>query len=356
MMKIQSNSPLQIVPDDYCPVGSDNWFKIPSGYDQGKTLFYSDYIIGDKPPESTIIFVHGNPESSYTFRHIRDELIASHKNIRLISLDHIGFGISDKATFEMVDMHHASNLLQLVQYLDLQNVTLVIHDWGGPIGIGAFVHEPTRIRNLLVMNTTVFPMPNDGITYANYPVGWFPWSKTPKLIPNSLWGGVSGYVVSHAKPQSSFIFLANVCKYMLLHCFKRIPVNTPEYVWSQMLRDPMNALSSKRNVLQTRYWGHGYTYDDSTYGLQDNHDFYDKIQSVLPEAWGPNGQNINVCGYFGQWDPCGKNSVIEQWHNALPQMKENTHVFPDIGHFIEEYKGTEIAKSILKLNEQPTGK
>ena len=44
----------------------------------------------------------------------------------------------------MVDMHHAEDLLALVRQLDLRDVTLVVHDWGGPFGIGAFSQEPDR--------------------------------------------------------------------------------------------------------------------------------------------------------------------------------------------------------------------
>ena len=49
-----------------------------------------------------------------------------------------------------------------------------IESGGKPIGIGAFIAEPDRVRNLLVMNTTVFPMPSEGFTYANFPIRWLP--------------------------------------------------------------------------------------------------------------------------------------------------------------------------------------
>ena len=344
-----SNSPLRRPPSDYFPAGSGDWFTIPDGLDAGKKLFYADHQTGQGEPRATVVFVHGNPESSYTYRHIRDALMTSSPNLRLVSMDHIGFGLSDQASFEMVDMHHAANLLQLVQHLDLRDVTLVVHDWGGPIGVGAFIQEPERVKNLLVLNTTVFPMPEDGLTYENFPISWMPWCDTPKFVPNSLWGGVAAYVVSHGAPQGTFRFLANTGLALARHGLHLIPEDTPDYVWSQMLRSRANAISSKRNVLQTPYWGHGYIYDDPTYGKQDNHSFYADIQRVVPLTWGRDGQNIGVCGYFGQWDACGKDSVIAQWQEALPQMIDNTFKFPDIGHFIEEYKGEEIATSLLAL-------
>ncbi len=349
-MDIKTNSPLQNPPVNYCPQGSERWFQITNGLDAGKTMFYTDFSVGnDKAPEKTILFVHGNPESSYTYRHIRDTLIASGQSLRIIAMDHIGFGLSDQADFEMVDMHHAANLLQLVRHLNVSNITLVVHDWGGPIGIGAMLQEPQRVAALLVMNTTVFPMPTDGYTYTNYPFPWLPWHLTPRLIPTPLWGGVAAAVVCNAHPQGTAEFLANTSKWITRYAGKRVPQHRPEYVFSEMLRSPMNSASSKRNVRQTPYWGHGYQYRDAKHGVQDNHAFYTDIQKNVANTWGPAGQNIPACGYFGQWDACGKESVISQWHTALPQMADNTHRFANIGHFIEEYKGPEMAQSILAM-------
>jgi pimeloyl-ACP methyl ester carboxylesterase len=345
-----SNSPLQNPPADYFPAGSDNWFLIPEGKDAGKHLFYYDYSVGPGEPEATVVLVHGNPESSYTYRHIRDSLIESGKSTRIIAMDHIGFGISDQATFEMVEIHHSDNLLQLVRYLDLKDVTLAVHDWGGPIGVGTFIQEPWRVKNLLVMNTVIFPMPSDGYTYRNYPISWLPWCNVPKVIPDVLWGGVAAYVVSHASPQGALPFIAKVSWYCLKHALHLFPKGTPEYVWSQMLRSRANSKSSQRNVLQTPHWGNGWTYHDPAHGVQDNKGYYQRMHRDVPAVWGPEGQNIKVCGYFGHWDACGKKSVILQWQEALPQMKDSTFEFPEIGHFIEEYKGPEMAASILEMN------
>jgi pimeloyl-ACP methyl ester carboxylesterase len=350
-LPIKSNSPLQNPPADYFPLGSGNWFEIPEGLDAGKQQFYYDHCKGSGDPEATVVFVHGNPECSYTYRHIRDALMASAHNVRLIAMDHIGFGLSDQATFEMVEMHHSANLIQLVRHLDLQDVTLVVHDWGGPIGVGTFMQEHWRVKNLLVMNTTVFPMPSDGFTYENFPITWLPWCKTPRVIPDSLWGGVAAYVVSNGSPQRTFGFLTNTLWSCLKHGLRMFPEGSQEYVWSQMLRSKANARSSKRNVLQTPYWGNGWSYEDPTHGTQDNREYYARMHRDVPAEWGPEGRNIPVCGYFGHWDACGKQSVIRQWQDALPNMVGNTFEFPDIGHFIEEYKGPEMAESILAMNE-----
>lgn len=348
-MKVESNSPLQKVPNDYCPAGSDRWFEIPAGLDKGKKLFFSDYAPDDGEPEKTVLFVHGNPECSYTYRHVRDHLIGSKARVRIVSPDHIGFGVSDQASLEMVDMHHAENLRMLIEHLDLRHVILVIHDWGGPIGVGAFLGQMDRVEGLVVLNTTVFPMPSDGHTYANWPAPWMPWCSFGWLVPDMFWGGVAANALESANPGPISVLYSKSMLYQLKFALRLIPEGTPAYVFSESLRSRMNAKSSKRNVLQTPRWGHGYSYNDRVHGVQDNHSFYSRIQEQVPKFWGAGGQNIPAAAHIGAYDPCGKNSVLKQWQEAIPSLEENSHVYADIGHFVEEYKGEEIARSIIEI-------
>lgn len=349
-IQIKSNTPLRTLPDDYCFEGADHWFDIPDGLDKGKKLFYSDYVPSTGTPEKTVLFVHGNPECSYTYRHVRDTLLNQSTQVRIVSPDHIGFGISDQADFEMVDMHHAANLRMLIEHLDLRNVVLVIHDWGGPIGVGAFLDQMDRVDALVVLNTTIFPMPTDGITYRNWPLSWMPWSSLGWLIPDPFWGGAAAFAVQGANPGSLTKLYALSFLFQFRFALRRIPEGTPAYVFSESLRGSANARSSKRNVLQTPYWGHGYTYRDKQHGEQDNHEFYRKMQEQLPQNWGREGRNIPVVAHIGEYDPCGKESVRNQWLEVLPRMTEDLNVYPGLGHFIEEFKGPEIAKSILRVS------
>lgn len=346
-----TNSPLTYIPDDYYPSGSAQVFEIPCGKDAGKKLFYYDFQTGTTSPDMTVVFVHGNPECSYTFRHIRDVLIATGRPMRLLAMDHIGFGLSDQADFEMVDIHHANNLHQWIRHLDITDATLVVHDWGGPIGIGAFLREHGRVRGLVVLNTTIFPMPVDDFTYATFPYRWLPWSQVPALIPDRLWGGLAAYVVSHGEPQGAIRFVSGVACYLLKHAFGWFNAGSAERVWSDQFRSPANARSSKRNVLQTPYWGYGYQYVDHKHGPQDNRDFYKTMQGSISAQWGAAGRSIPVAGHFGEWDACGKRSVIEQWYSALPRIRDDMHVYPENGHFIEEHQGRAIANSILRVSQ-----
>lgn len=345
-MHILSNTPLREVPKDYAPEkATHKWFDIPTGLDKGKRLYYYDYS-NHPNPQKTVLFVHGNPECSYTYRHIRDEIIKVKKPVRIIANDHIGFGLSDQASYEMVEIHHAHNLKLLIEQLQLTNIILVIHDWGGPIGIGAFIDSPELLAGMVVLNSTVFPMPKSGYTYSNFPFRVLPWAITPTIIPTSLWGGVAAYVVSNGHPQGFFTFLWGAAKRMLWHARHSFDIQDPEYVWSQMLRSSMNAKSSKRQVRQTPVWGHGYTYHDPTIGKVSNKDFYRHIQHTLAEKWGKEGNPILIAGFFGMWDACGKQEVIQQWGEALPQINAHLYQFEEIGHFIEEYKGVEIGRLI----------
>ena len=349
MIDILSNSPLRIIPTDYCDSHSDRWFTIPSGLDAGKKLFYSDQLLGDSEPTHTVLFVHGNPECSYTYRHVQAALKKSGTSMRVVSPDHIGFGISDQADFEMVDMHHAANLKLLIEHLDLKDVILVVHDWGGPIGIGAFLDQMERVAGLAVLNTTVFPIPSEGITYDQWPLKALPWSSLGWVIPQQLWGGAAASVLEGSNPAPIAKIYGKSFLTQLKFAARLIPKHSAAYVFSEQLRSQANARSSQRNVRQTPRWGHGYRYTDKKHGPQDNHEFYRRIQTQLPAEWGSAGRNIPVAGHFGTFDPCGKSAVREQWVKAMPRIKDAMHVYPDVGHFVEEFKGPEIAQSICQM-------
>lgn len=342
-----TTSPLRRVPEDYFRDGSQRWFTIPEGLDKGKRVFYLDERFDDRAGGKTVLLVHGNPECSYTWREVIADLRECESVARIVAMDHIGFGLSDRADFEMVDMHHANNLRQLVAQLDLQSVVLVVHDWGGPIGVGALIDEPHRTAGLVVVNTTVFPMPSEGLTYTNFPFSWFPWASTPSRIPNWSWPAFAAYVVTRGEPQGAPRFFSRALQFITDDRLGRLtPLrDKAAYVFAQMLRCDANVRSSKRNVRQTPHWGHGYRYTDSRHGVQDNHDFYAAIQSSMPTAWSA----IPVAGLFGGWDPCGKPEVIRQWRQALPQIEGNLQLFSHRGHFLEEHEPAAIARAVAAV-------
>lgn len=349
---IPSNSPVTIVPEDYFPPGCGYWFELTEGLDKGKKMFFRDSSHGEATPEEIIVFVHGNPESSYTYRDVIDHLIKTAKKpFRIIAMDHIGFGLSDQASFEMVCMDHARNLMQLINHLDLKNVTLIIHDWGGPIGIGAFLKVPERVSNLIILNSTVFPFPDSGMTYENYPLKQFPWANTPNMIPNNLWGAFTSFAIFYnpEDPQDLISALPNLLATSReTGSFSENETIAQKFFREQFLSEK-NVMSSKRLVLQTLVWGRGNIYKEPALGERDTSPFYRFIQENISNMWGPNGQDIGVWAVIGKWDPSAKEEVMQQWIENLPQLKEHIKVFENAGHFIEEIEPIAIANTILEV-------
>ncbi|MFX0040552.1 MAG: alpha/beta fold hydrolase [Promethearchaeota archaeon] len=349
--QIPGNTPIKKIPLDYFPEGCGFWFELSEGLDANKKMFFRDSKHGNNSPNKVILFIHGNPENSYTYRKIINHIFDyAKKPYRIVAVDHIGFGLSDQATYEMVCMDHADNLYQLIKFLDLNNVTLIIHDWGGPIGIGAFLKEPKRLKNLIVLNSTVFPMPPNGITYQNFPSSWLYWSRGPKIIPNRLWGSFAAFSI-FAKPTAPIILFIKMIFSILakeLGIFKRNE-RLAQKVFRRQFKIKSNALSSKRLVLQTPVWGYGNTYIEPQLGKRDTSPFYTFIQDNISSLWGLNGKNIGVRAICGNWDPSAKSEVIEQWITHLPQLKGYVKIFKDSGHFIEEIKPKEIANEIIDV-------
>jgi tRNA(adenine34) deaminase len=108
-----------------------------------------------KAESLTYLCLHGNPAWSYLYRKMIPVFLqAGH---RVVAPDLIGFGKSDKPkkdSFHSFDGHR-QNLLDLVERLDLQNIVLVVQDWGGLLGLTLPMASPARYRGLLVMNTTL---------------------------------------------------------------------------------------------------------------------------------------------------------------------------------------------------------
>ena len=118
----------------------------------GLRLHYVDEGDGEGPP---IVFLHGEPTWSYLYRVTINGLAGAG---RRVAPDLFGFGRSDKPTdqaFYTYDRHVAS-FATFVERLDLTEITLVVHDWGGPIGLRFAVEHPERVARLVVLNTDVF--------------------------------------------------------------------------------------------------------------------------------------------------------------------------------------------------------
>ncbi len=111
----------------------------------------------DEGSGSPLLMVHGNPTWSFYWRNL---VLGLRDRFRVVVPDHIGCGLSDKPRGgPYLLRRHIDNLVQLVEGLDLQNVTLLCHDWGGPIGLGTALALPARFARLVIFNTGAFPPP-----------------------------------------------------------------------------------------------------------------------------------------------------------------------------------------------------
>jgi haloalkane dehalogenase len=115
----------------------------------GHRMHYVDEGGGDP-----VLCLHGEPTWSFLYRKMIPGLAAV---ARVVAPDYFGFGRSDKPTtsewytFE----RHSASIRRLVEELDLRRITLVVQDWGGPIGLRLAVEQPERVERLVILNTGV---------------------------------------------------------------------------------------------------------------------------------------------------------------------------------------------------------
>tara|TARA_B100001094_G_C18189160_1_gene805974 strand:+ start:1026 stop:1910 length:885 start_codon:yes stop_codon:yes gene_type:complete len=122
----------------------------------GWRLHFLDEGEGARPP---ILMLHGNPTWSFFYRKL---ILALREEDRCIAPDHLGCGLSDKPPHDSFSYDlsaHIGNLRTLLDRLGIDKVRLVVHDWGGAIGLGAFRNAPERVERLVILNTAAFLSP-----------------------------------------------------------------------------------------------------------------------------------------------------------------------------------------------------
>jgi haloalkane dehalogenase len=112
------------------------------------------YHYVDEGAGEPLLMVHGNPTWSFAWRNL---IKALSPEFRALAVDHVGCGFSDKpADYSYTLSQHVDNLCRFVEELDLRNVTLIAHDWGGAIGVGAAERLRERFSRIVLMNTAAF--------------------------------------------------------------------------------------------------------------------------------------------------------------------------------------------------------
>ncbi len=161
------------------PASSHPHYPFPSRYQviSGYRLHYLDEGRGDP-----VVFLHGNPTWSFLYR----DYVGSLKDrYRIIALDHVGCGLSDKPPedgYPFTLERRIADLEGLLASLALsEKITLAVHDWGGPIGFGYAVRHPDRIKQLVVFNSAAFL--------------WPPGKKFPWILRTCRKSRTAGYLI-----------------------------------------------------------------------------------------------------------------------------------------------------------------
>jgi haloalkane dehalogenase len=110
----------------------------------------------DEGSGETVLCFHGEPSWSYLYRHMLDRLVAN--GHRVVCPDLVGFGRSDKPTDQAWYSYdrHVETVSRHLEQLGLEDVTVVVQDWGGPIGLRWAVENPDRVARLVILNTGLF--------------------------------------------------------------------------------------------------------------------------------------------------------------------------------------------------------
>lgn len=148
--------------DDLSCAVTSSAFDFESRYIEvnGYQIHYVETGVGDPvgdPIGDPILFLHGNPTNSYTFRNVLKQ-IADATGSRCIALDLLGFGKSEKPNIRHNCMLHAGIIRDFIRKMELENITLVAEDWGGFLGGYVMTQMPHLFRSAVFMETFLWPM------------------------------------------------------------------------------------------------------------------------------------------------------------------------------------------------------
>ena len=135
----------------------DERFASLPGYDFAPNYVEQDglrmhYV--DEGESTPVLLLHGEPTWAYLYRKVIPQIMPV---ARCIAPDYLGFGRSDKPVAREWYSYdtHAASLARFVDELDLRDVTVVMQDWGGPLGMRLAIERPDRVTGMVVMNTGI---------------------------------------------------------------------------------------------------------------------------------------------------------------------------------------------------------
>src|SRR6266511_3027364 len=166
-------------------------FDLPARYREVGGLRLAYVEDGEGAP---VVFLHGEPTWSFLWRKVIPPVRDA--GFRCVAPDLVGFGRSDKPISESWYSfdRHTEVIASLLDDLDLRDVTLVLHDWGGPIGLRIAVEQPDRVARLVAMDTGIFtghqPMSEAWQRFADFvartedlPIGFLVRQRCARTLP-----------------------------------------------------------------------------------------------------------------------------------------------------------------------------
>ena len=266
----------------------------------GGRLHYLDEGAGDP-----VVMVHGNPTWSFYFRSL---VLALRGEYRCLVPDHLGCGLSDKPTADRYDFSLKSRIDDLDALLaDVgDRVTLVVHDWGGMIGLGWAARHPGRVKRIVALNTAAFPLP------------------ATKRLPRSLWLGrntrLGEWLILH---RNAF------CRAAAKWCVTRKPL--PADVRAIYLA-PYDTPAHRLAVLKFV----------QTIPLRAGDPGMDIVQAAADAL--AEFQATPTLLLWGLRDFVFDRHFLAEWQRRLPHAE--THAWPDCGHYLLEDAPSEAVAAV----------
>ena len=252
----------------------------------------------DEGQGDSIIMLHGNPTWSFYFRSLVKDLAPDH---RVIVPDHIGCGLSDKpkdCDYEYRLKSRVDDLEALLEHIGArENLTLVVHDWGGMIGMAYAVRHPERIKRLVIMNTAAFLMP------AGKKLPWRLW-MIRQILPFATIA-VRGFNLFAG-------FATFMASYKGLSKMVKRGLTAPYNSWQ-------NRIATLRFVQDIPMYKGDPSYDQAEFVDQN-------VQALFAHT------PMLIC--WGMHDFVFDKDYLTEWQRRFPDAQ--THAFANAGHYVLE--------------------
>lgn len=275
-------------------------------------LRYAYVDEGTGPP---VLLVHGNPTWAFFYRELLHALPAA--GYRALAPDHIGMGRSAKpprSAYQHTLDRRIADLARFIDALGLtEPLTLVVHDWGGPIGLGWAVRHPQLVARLVLLNTAAFPLPAGRRLPLPLRAARTPLGALAVLHGNAFTRGATRLAVRHRMP-------AEVRQHYLA------PYAEPA--------DRVAVLEFVRDI-----------------PLRPGDPAYDALARTAAGLAQFRDRPVLIC--WGMRDFVFDARILRTWIERYPHAE--VHRFPDAGHYLLEDAGPQVSGLVVEFLRRTQG-